>query len=186
MAKPSNKKPHTKTSSPPAEESRKPPKFAFPTMRQEQPDQGEEIMSWSVTPMMYDRRRAVILGLSTLAFVLLVFIAYSDFFWPGVALVLSLVSFSSFIFPNHYKLTTTGLLYRNGAAVVFRPWDRIARYRQAADGVYLVMHKTVRTRILGPGVFLYYGEVDRALLHEVLRRQLPPPEVQESATNRKE
>lgn len=173
MAKRSSKKPQPKAPAPPAEESKKPPRFAFPTTRQDQPDQGEEIMSWSVTPLKYDQKRGLILGLSTLAFVALVFIAYRDWFWPSIALLLSVVSFSSFIFPNHYKVTTTGLLYRNGAAVVFRPWERITRYKQAEDGVYLVMQKTVRTRILGPGVFVYYGEVDRTRLHEVLSRYLP-------------
>ncbi len=169
MAKRSNKKAPPRAPAPPTvEESKKPPKFSFPTMQQEQTDQGQEIMSWSVTPMKYDRRRGVILGLSTFAFVGLVYFAYRDFFWPSMALLLSVISFSSFIFPNHYKATTTGLLYRNGAAVVFRPWNRITKYKVAEDGVYLVMQKTVRTRILGPGVFLYYGEVDRDKLHEVL------------------
>lgn len=176
MAKRSTKKVSPKAPTQPAEDSRKPPKFAFPTTRQEQPDQGEEIMGWSVTPMKYDRRRGYILGMSTIAFVILVYIAYRDFFWPGMALLLSMISFSSFIFPNHYKVTTKGLLYRNGAAVVFRPWNRVARYKAADDGVYLVMHKTVRTRILGPGVFLYYGEVDRARLHDVLSRFIPRAE----------
>jgi hypothetical protein len=186
MAKRSNKKPLPKTPSPPVEESRKPSKFAFPTMQQEQADQGEEIMSWSVTPLKYDRRRGVILGLSTFAFVALVYFAYRDFFWPSMALILSVISFSSFIFPNHYKVTTTGLLYRNGAAVVFRPWTRITKFKEADDGVYLVTQKTVRTRILGPGVFLYYGEVDRTRLHEILTRYIPKAEPQIPESDAKE
>ena len=175
MAKREKKKPTPETE-PRIEESKKPPKFSFPTMQPEQPDRGKEIISWSVTPVKYDKKRGIILALSTIAFVLLVYIAYRDWFWPAMALFLSFISFSSFIFPNHYTVTTTGLLYKNGTSVLFRPWERIKRYKTADDGVYLVMQKTVRTRILGPGIFLYYGDVDRDKLHSLLAEYLPQPQ----------
>jgi hypothetical protein len=123
-----------------------------------QTNHGEELLSWTVTPVMRDRRKGAILAASLLAFAGLVYFGYRDWFWPVVALVISTMSFSSFLLPNTYSLTTKGLRFKNGVSEIFRPWKNFSRYKITGDGIYLVHQKTVRTRLLGAGIFMYFGD----------------------------
>ena len=171
MSKKNKKQQKAKTAAKPAANPAKsaPPPSPFSAKRE---DHGDELLSWAVTPVLYDRKKGVILVGSILAFVALVYYSYRDWYWPTITLLLLVFSSSSFLFPNNYSLTSKGVVFRNGVTATFKPWSAFSRYKVANDGVYLTLEKTIRTRILGPGLFLYFGEADKERIVETVTANL--------------
>jgi len=128
---------------------------------------GEDILAWSVVPMKREPQKAKILIGSTLVFLLLVYyVSYWDLMWVIVAALLLVASFSSFLFPARYRLTTKGVEQKAGLSNVFKPWDTFIKAVKYKDGILLSHGRSRLRNRLNPGLFLYFGDNNS---EEVLR-----------------
>lgn len=120
---------------------------------------GEELLAWSVIPMQREPRKAKILIASTLGFLGLVYyVSYWDLLWVGIAALLILGSFNSFIFPARYRFTTEGVEHKAGLSRVFKTWSSFARLVKVDDGIMLSHGRSKLRNRLNPGLFIYFGD----------------------------
>lgn len=136
------------------------------------PDRGKVLMSWEVRPYLLEKRKAAILIISTLLFSALVWYAF-DLFAAILTAVISLSSFSSFLFPNHYQILEKGLQVKTGLnAPVFRRWTAFQNYRFFPDGVHLAYKpRQIRERIL-KSQFVYFGDADADEVREIIAKYM--------------
>jgi hypothetical protein len=136
-------------------------------------EHGEVLMSWEVRPYLQEKRKTAILLISTLLFSALVWYAFSDLFAGVLAFAISISSFSSFLFPSHYRLFDKGIEVKTGInAPVFRRWTAFKDYRIFHDGVHLNYHpRRIRERLL-KSQFIYYGDADAETIKRIIKENM--------------
>ncbi|NLW17094.1 MAG: hypothetical protein GX033_05540 [Firmicutes bacterium] len=141
-------------------------------MEQEIKRRGKELMSWEVRPYLQEKRKTAILIISTFLFSALVWYAF-DLFAGILAFAVSIGSFSSFLFPNHYRLYEKGLEVKTGInAPVFRRWTAFKDYRIFHDGVHLNYHpRRMRERLL-KSQFVYFGDADAEAIKRIITENM--------------
>jgi hypothetical protein len=123
------------------------------------PDLGEEIISWRAWPLVEQKRKAVILIVSTIAFAVLIRIIF-DWYSMLLALGISFIAYSGFVVPSSYTIAEYGIKYHNWITHATRLWDDFADYQVFSDGIQLNYYRQrVRDRLLR-GIFVYYGSED--------------------------
>ncbi|MDP3488434.1 MAG: hypothetical protein Q8S19_10995 [Bacillota bacterium] len=131
------------------------------TKKQELPTpnkRGEELLTWTVSPMRSDPRKAKIFLGSTLAFLALVYVAYWDLRWVAFAAFLMVLAFNNFIFPSRYRFTTLGVEQRAGLGYSFKPWSAFLKTVKFKDGVQLSHGRSKMRNRINPGMFVYFGK----------------------------
>lgn len=117
--------------------------------------EGRVLLRWSVSPFQRESRKARIFTVSTLGFLVLLFALYRDILWVVFATVLIVGTFNSFLFPSHYRLTTTGVGIKTGLNQTFKKWGDYEKVKKFPDGVYLGLNVGKKGR---HGHFLYFGD----------------------------
>lgn len=97
----------------------------------------------------------------------------------AAAIVLSL---SEFLFPIHYSLSNKGVALRNGLTWLEMSWADVRHAYLADDGVKLspLRKKNARLEPLR-GIFVRFGEQDREVVLDAVRRLRPGGAVQTTA-----
>lgn len=130
-------------------------------------DLGDELLKWSVIPLLHQQKKGIIFGVSTLAFAALVWYA-AGLVYSVVAVAISLGASSSFVLPTTYRLCENGVEIRTAASSTIRKWAVFRKYYSAEDGVLLAYYqRSVREKV-ARGLFLYFGEMDSRQITDIL------------------
>lgn len=133
---------------------------------------GEELLTWTVSPMQRDPRKAKIFIASTLGFLALVYVAYWDLRWVAFAALLMVGAFNNFIFPSRFRFTTIGVEQRAGLGYFFKPWTAFLKVVKFKDGVQLSHGKGKMRNRLNPGMFVYFGEDNSSEIIRVVEKYI--------------
>lgn len=136
--------------------------------------QGKILLSWRVHPLMQQKRKGLILTLSSLGFLALIASSY-EFAYVVVSAVMIIGAFGSFVLPSNYILTDQGIRFQNGMNNLERKWSAFGRYQVYPDGIQLLYKgKGLRERVLR-GIFVYYGDQPDKV-KEIIKEQMTPKE----------
>lgn len=159
--------------------SQKAPAKPAPKPTQGKPaiDLGKELISWSIVPLLHQKRKGIIFGLSTLGFACLVWYA-SSLVYAVVAIVVSLGASASFALPTTYRLCENGVEMRNAASSTIRKWLVFKNYHLASDGVQLAYHQRNLRDKTSRGLFFYFGDVNQERVKGILADHIEKPDIQ--------
>jgi hypothetical protein len=117
--------------------------------------QATEIMKWTATPFREEPKKGAIFGVSCLVFLALLYVLYREIIWVVLAVGVLTVTYSSYIFPSHYRLTTAGVEVKSLLQKTVRAWPQYTGMRKHRDGVFLVYGIGNKSKL---GHFLYFAD----------------------------